>query len=80
MKVFSLRSNSGAGDARLDSIVITQNGSARFQNFENMSSSARLLDADTDKEIPASVSITDKSITFTGMTDTLTSNATKTIR
>lgn len=77
---FSLKSNSGTVGAMLDSITITQNGSARFQNYENMNTSARLVDVDSGKDIPATVSITDKSISFTGMTDTLTGNTTKTYK
>ncbi len=74
---FALRSNSGNTDTSIESIVITQNGSAGLRSLVDTDTSVRLIDLETGKEVSATTMISDKSISFTKMSEILVTNTTR---
>ena len=64
-------------DARVQSIVVNNIGTANLQSISNSISSARLIDISAYQEISATATISGNTITFSSMSDTITKDTTK---
>lgn len=63
--------------ARVQTIVLTNTGSANLQQIANSTSSAKLVDVATNAEVSATVTIAGNTITFSSMNDTIAKDTTK---
>ena len=75
--IFSLKSGTGNADARIESIVVNHIGSTRLRGVVDYDTSARLIDMDTGRQVTATVTINDTSISFMKMDEIFAPGATK---
>lgn len=74
---FTLNAHSGATGAVLESITVSQNGSAKLMSLVDQNTNIKLIDIESWKEITAKASITDANISFTNMSESLVGNTSK---
>lgn len=77
---FTLNVHSGATGAVLESITVSQNGSAKLMSLVDQNTNVKLIDIESWKEITAIASITDANISFTNMNESLVGNTSKSYR
>lgn len=66
--------------ARVQSVVLTNSGTANLQQIANSTSSAKLVDVATNAQVSATVTISGNTITFSSMNDTIAKDTTKNYR
>ncbi len=63
--------------ARVQSVVLTNGGTANLQQIANSTSSAKLVDVATNAQVSATVTISGNTLTFSSMNDTIAKDTTK---
>lgn len=66
--------------ARVQTITVTNTGTANLQTIANSTSSAKLVDVATNAQVSATVTVSGNTITFSSMNDTIAKDTTKNYR